>query len=153
MIIDIGLLLVVVVVEDDNTNEDINENNNTSEDNIEDDDTSEDNSISSSVQNDLNACIDVIVKIIEKIFGSSVVVDDENAMRKGVKRDKLGGSDFGFSVSFRPLDISGMVNIVGNVMETFQNCTCGNLSKDIIMKKSTLKIIRNRVLKRMRRLQ
>ena len=126
------MILVVVVVEDaDNgsgdedgvTEEDDNsEEINDADDVTEENDTAVEIGNDSSDQNDLHECIEVIVKIIRKLFGNTAVVEDTNSRIVSVDSVK----DISWTVSVEPHSLP-ILEVVSSIVTTIQNCSCASI--------------------------
>ena len=125
----------MVVVED--------EENDDTDDDMSEENSEADNSDDSSDQNEINDCIEAVVKLIKKIFGNSVVVENDIKRQQDSRLVNLDKpkDDIGFSVSFgyQPHDISGLVS---HKVETVQNCSCA----DKLTSNTTMRLIAGRVM-------
>ena len=104
-------IVAVVVVEDGDTSDD---------DSGEEDSTEED---TSEEEEESNQCINTIVKVIDRIFGNSVIVEeskslerlnDKDNQRYENSRSKDLQEEVSWSVSFHPINISSMITKVSN---------------------------------------
>eukprot|EP00091_Calanus_sinicus_P007919 TRINITY_DN19284_c0_g1_i1.p1 TRINITY_DN19284_c0_g1~~TRINITY_DN19284_c0_g1_i1.p1 ORF type:complete len:154 (-),score=41.14 TRINITY_DN19284_c0_g1_i1:132-569(-) len=107
------------------------------------------------VNNNKARCVEPVVKVIGKLFGNRVVIEDENeANGKRRRKYQLKTEDdktsFGFTVSFDTLDISDLAERVRTAVGAVEGCACGHLTEDKVFTSSDIRLIRNKVRQRIR---
>ena len=128
-----------VTEEDDNSEE--NSDADDADDETEDNDTAvEIGSNDSSDQNDLHECIEVIVKIIRKLFGNTAVVEDDNSRLVNVDSVK----DISWTVSVEPHSLP-ILEVVSSIVTTLQNCSCAGIATDKLLSGNTIRTISDKV--------
>ena len=113
---------------------------NDADDVTEENDTAVEIGNDSSDQNDLHECIEVIVKIIRKLFGNTAVVEDTNSRIVSVDSVK----DISWTVSVEPHSLP-ILEVVSSIVTTVQNCSCASIATDKLLSGNTIRTISDKV--------